>query len=846
MTQVELPSSVATPKPPPGNLPGSLTSFIGRQQETAEVKHLLSQHRLLTLTGPGGAGKTRLALQVAQELHSEYRDGVWLVELAALSDPSLVPQALAAVLGVSEQTGQPLSDSLVTHLRPRHTLLLLDNCEHLLDACARLSATLLAACPGLRLLATSREPLGVPGEGVWAVPPLSLPAPRPWHGPASGPESIASYEQSEAVALFVARARSAAPDFALTVENGPWVAEICRRLDGLPLALELAAARVRALSVRQIAEHLDNRFQLLTSRLRVGPQRHQTLEATLDWSHDLLSTEERVLLRRLAVFASGWTLAAAEQVCAGNGLQPQEVLDLLTNLVDKSLVIVESRPGRWRYHHLETIRQYAHRQLLAAGEDASARDKHLDYYLQWAESSVPNLYAADQPEWLEHFDTEHDNLRAALDWSRDKGDGKSNFRLAIACGRFWQSRGYFLEGQERLQATLQGLGTPQLSEERAMALVWAAELAYAQSDYAMTTLMAEESVAIARHLDPAAKPILTWALTLLGRATTEMGEYDKATPLFEEALAIYHSLDDKVGIASMLMELGWAVMRAGDSKRAEAYLFESLQLSRQLGDIFLLGFDLSALGELAIRQGDFERARTLLEESLAHRQKLGDQWGMAISLGSLGWAALRQQHFNQARELLSQSLTIRLAINDQGGIAWCLEKLAEVIALEVQGISSAHRPRALEKCVCLLGVAHHLRASLNSTIDAADLPAYNQLLDGLRTTLDPISFNACWDKGIHLPLSAARDLALESVSWPAGAAASPGAQQVYGGLSVRERQTAALIAQGKSNREIAEIMTVGVKTVETYVTRILNKLGFDSRVQVAVWAVEAGLLPTND
>ncbi len=848
MTQSPAVSSQDRFEPLPGNLPGELSSFIGRTTEIAKVRQMLAEYRLLTLTGPGGCGKTRLALRVASEARVDYPDGVWLVEFAALSDETLVPQTVAAVLEVSAQAGLPISNALAAHLRDRRALLVFDNCEHVLTTCAHLTAMLLAACPDVRVLATSREALGVPGEGAWSVPPLSLPAVQPWQSPASAAETLITYGQAEATQLFVARARAAVSWFELTIENGPWVAEVCRRLDGMPLAIELAAARVRTFSVRDIAERLDHRFQLLTGSLRTVSQRQQTLEATLDWSHDLLSEMERIVFRRLAVFTSGWTLAAAEAVCVGGEIAAADVMDLLSKLVDKSLVVVESQPNRWRYRFLETIRQYAHDRLWAAGAADVVRDRHLQYFLQWAETNAPHLYEAGQSEWLERFNVEHDNLRAALDWSSyARGKGESNLRLTTACSRFWQSRGYFLEGSKRLQAVLDRDETPQRSEGRAQVLIWAAELAYVQSDYAVTTAMAEEGLAIVRELNLAARPLLTWSLNLLGRAATETGEYARAARLFEEALAINRELDDKAGIANMLMELGWAVMRAGDSARAETYLRESLLLSRQFGDIFQLGFALSALGELAIRQGRLDQAKNLLEESLTHRQSLGDQWGTAISLGSLGWIALQQQDFGQARDILGASLTIRMAINDKGGSAWCLEKLAEVIAREAQSLPAAHRRPALDRAVCLLGVAHHLRAPLNSAIDEADLPAYNRLLGELRAALGSIAFDAFWDEGSQLPLPKARDLALESVILPADAAPSK-AQQTrldYGGLTTRERETAVLIAQGKSNREIAALMTVGVKTVETYVTRILNKLGLESRVQIAVWAVEKGLASTR-
>lgn len=827
------------------NLPVSLSSFIGRHREMAEVKRLLAEYRLLTLTGAGGCGKTRLALQVAGGLQGSTLDGVWLVEFAPLVDGDLVPQALVAVLGVRERPGQSLSRSLIEYLQRRELLLLFDNCEHLIEDCARLAAALLAACPGVRLLATSREPLGIPGEGVWSVPPLSLPAPQPWRSPAAVQESLAVYRESEAIQLFLARARAVMPTFELTVDNGPWLAEVCRRLDGIPLALELAAARLRTLTVRQIAEHLDDRFQLLTSRLRTVPQRHQTLEATLDWSHELLSEEERVVLRRLSVFASGWTLAAAEAVCAGDGIGATDIVDILSNLVDKSWVMVDRSPTGRRFHYLETIRQYAHQKLVAVGQVDGMRDKHLDYFLQWAETSATKLYDADQSEWLELFNAEHDNLRAALDWSCC-GEGKReiNLRLVAACGRFWHLRGYFREGRERLEAALNAVDAAKRSEARAWALVWIAELAYAQSDYAVTGSMAEEGMAIGRELDVAGKSILAWALNLLGRVATEMGDYSKAAEFFEEALAIYREIGYLAGIASILMELGWTALRGGDNQRAEAYLYESVPLSRQSKDIFLLGFALSALGELAIRQGSFDQANDLLKECLTYQRTLNDQWGAGISLGLLGLAALRQHDVSRARKMLGESLTIRMAIDDKGGIAWSLEKMAEVMTLEAQTLSAAHRRRGLDKAVCLLGAADNIRAPLNSVIDKSDRPAYERLLGELRAGVGLAAFEASWEVGRRLSLAEASDLALESIVPPADSPALSKDQPAAiasSGLTARELETARLIAQGKSNREIAAAMTVGVKTVETYVTRILNKLGFSSRVQIATWAIEKGL-----
>jgi len=385
----------------PNNLPRQLTSFIGREREMAEVKRLLTTTRLLTLTGSGGCGKTRLALQVAADLVEEFANGVWLVELAALTDPALVPQAVASALGVREEPGRPLLATLSDYLKAKRLLLLLDNCEHLVAACAYLAEALLRACPHLRILATSREALNIAGETVWRVPSLSLP--DLLHLP-----SVEHLTQYEAVRLFIERALISRPDFVLTSQGAPSVAQVCHRLDGIPLAIELAAARVKVLSVEQIAARLDNRFRLLTSGSRTALPRQKTLRAAIDWSYDLLSETERMVLRRLSVFAGGWTLEAAEAICVGEGIEWHEVLDPLMQLVDKSLVMMEEQGGTVRYRLLETVRQYGRDKLPASGEADVVRGRHRDWYLALAERAEPELLGSNQAVWLERLETEHD------------------------------------------------------------------------------------------------------------------------------------------------------------------------------------------------------------------------------------------------------------------------------------------------------------------------------------------------------------------------------------------------------------------------------------------------------
>jgi predicted ATPase/DNA-binding CsgD family transcriptional regulator len=830
------------------NLPSPLSPFIGRTQALAEIRRLLSEQRLVTLTGPGGCGKTRLALQVALEAGSAYADGAWLVELAALTNPELLPQTIATVLGVREETGHSWLQSLIDHLRTRQVLLLLDNCEHLVEACAQLCAALLTDCPEIRLLTTSREVLRVPGEAVWLVPPLSLPELQPWRSPDTEREAFLVYEQSEAIQLFAARAVAASNAFTLTVQNASWVADICRRLDGLPLAIELAAARIRAFSVREIAERLDDRFRLLSGGPRTVALRHQTLEAMLDWSYDLLPASEQSLLRWLAVFVGGWTLEDAEGVCAG-AIEPAGVLPAMANLVDKSLVVVEQSAGETRYRYLETIRTYAQLELEQAGEGVQARDRHLDFFVRWAESGALQLAGLEQPLWITRFAAQHDNLRSALEWSQKKaGKSEAGLRLTAACGHFWRLRSLLSEGRSRLTAALAQPDAQEPTLARARAVLWAANLAYLQSDFAVTHRLAEEGLAISRGLGPEGRASQAKALDLLGELCTETGDYQQMPAYFEESLAIFRELEDKPGIADLLMQFGWAAMRVGDYDQAAPLLAECLHLFREMGASVQLANALGGSGELAIRQGAYAQATHLLEESLALRRELGDLWGIAGSLGSLGWLALLQRDFSRMRKLLGESLAIRLDLGERGGLAWCLEKLAEAIVIQAQPLPVQRRRQEFMRAVRVLSAAQALRQSVNSVVDPADQLAYDHLLISLRESLDKVLFNEAQAAGMALPVQSAIDLALSPPLTPPGSDPLSDEQAIktqYGGLSRREREVVSWVAQGKTNREIAEIMVVRPRTVETYITRILNKLGFNSRVQIATWAIGAGLPISN-
>ncbi len=819
-----------------GNLPALLSSFIGRTNEIGEVRQLISTSRLVTLTGAGGSGKTRLSLKVASELSIEFEQGVWFVELASIIDPELVPQTIATSLNIREQSGRSLMDILIDLLSASDMLLVIDNCEHLVSACAQFAEMILQKCPELKILATSREALGITGEIVWIVPPLSLPIQQPWTNPGSAQDALSHYEESESVQLFVTRAVANSPEFQMTTENGAWVADICRRLDGMPLAIELAAARVRSLSVQQIAQRLDDRFHLLTGGSRTAPHRQQTLESAVDWSYALLSPTEQKVLQRLSVFAGGMTLEAAEWMCSD---KDESVLDVLSHLVDKSLLTVDKpEGGETRYRLLETIRQYAYEKLAEAGEVDEFKTRHLNYFVQWAEKAESVFYPANQLTWLKQCDIEHDNLRAALALSLTSEDKVDlGLRLAIGLNGFWHARGYYSEGRVQYAALLEKLKTPDRLEMRAKALHLTSELAFMQTDYPATRALIEESLSIYRKLGVAGRTGLASVLIQLGDMSRQLGSYETAFSWLDEGLRLMRELNDMGGVVQALWQLGYYFVSTGDYRQAEQYFTEALPVSRQAGFEYHTTVILSGLAELAVRQHDFGRAANFEEESLMLRRENGEKWGVAVSLGNFAWIAICQHDLSKATTLLLESLAIRREIEDIGGSAWCLEKLAKIRILHGQKKSRSQSIDDFCHATRLFGAASALRTPVGSVVDQADLPEYEHDIEVLRKTLGRKSFMNLWAEGEAMPL----DEVINEVLVESGKEQMPNEQEKFGGLTERERQVARLIAQGKSNREIAEAMTVGVKTVETYITRILNKLGFDSRVQIATWVIEKDL-----
>ena len=773
------PPRAPRPDATPSNLPAPLTGFVGRGWERHEVAELLATTRLLTLTGPGGCGKTRLALEVAGEVAAAYPDGVWLVELAALGDAALLTGTIAAALGVQEQE-QPVCATLRDFLRPREVLVLLDNCEHLVDACAALATDLLQGCPSLRILATSREALGITGETVWRVPGLAVP-------PMEAPLRPASLLRFEAVQLLRARARAGRPDFALTEGNAAAVMQICQRLDGLPLAIELAAARLATLPADVVAARLDDRFGLLTGGSRTALPRQQTLRATMAWSYELLTATEQRLLRRLSVFTGGCDLEAATALCAEDGATDRDVLDLLDSLIRKSLVGLEERDGAGRYRLLETVRQYGRERLEECGEADEAHDHHLNWYLALAEAAERELTGPDQATWLTRLTLEHDNLRAALGRARDRREGEHGVRLAAALWRFWYVHGSSSEGRHWLEGLLSlhesGAGAGAIAPARAMALYGASVLAAEQGDYRRAEALSAESLALYERLDDTmgrtralnvranvaryqgdharaaalyeecltmfralgATPSVAVMLNNLGSMAIEQGAYRHAATLLAESLAIKRAAGDSRGIARALLNLGEVSRYQDDQDRARPLYEESMLLSRELGDEIGVALALNNLGDVARAQGAYERAMALYTESLSVFQDAGDKHFSALARTNLGHAAHALGETGRAAALYRESLAVYRGVGDKVGMAGCLAGVAGVRA------ARGHARQAARLCA----VVTALRDTIGAYAAPVDRAAHDRTVAATRAALSAEEWTDAWAAGRALSLEQA-------------------------------------------------------------------------------------------
>jgi non-specific serine/threonine protein kinase len=722
------------PGPARAHLPRQLSTFVGREREIAQVREALAASALVTLTGAGGVGKTRLALQVAAELAPAFRDGVRLVDLAPLGDPELVPQEVATALEVHEQAERPLAAVLVDHLRTRSLLLLLDNCEHLLPAAAALAEQLLRHCPDLRILATSREGLGVPGEALRAIPPLALPAP----GTTVDHDELV---RIEAVRLFAERVASVLPGFRVTERTAPAVVEICCRLDGIPLAIELAAARTKAIGVDEVAARLDDRFRLLTGGSRTALPRHQTLRGVLDWSHRLLTDGERVLFRRLSVFAGGFTLDAVERVGTGGPVARPAVADLLTRLVEQSLVVFDPGEGEPRYRLLETIRQYAQGALVESGEAEETRRAHLECYLDLAERAEAQLRAPGQTAWLARLGAEHENLRAALGWGVARPDCTSAaLRLGAALRWYWYIRGPVHEGRHWLARALASPAEA-AAPVRARALAGLGMMAWRANDFAQAREALEASLALARTLDDG--PMQAFALHHL--AHVEMmqvaGGAPRAAEMWEDSVNRFRKSGDAWGTAWSLRCLGDNLRVYGTTALAVARLEESLALLREVGDAWLIGHVLLSLGAIAREQGDHARAGALVEESLAIGSDVGDSYYVATVQRELGHVARARGDHARAATLYRASLAAFREHGDTYEAARVLEGLA-TLALARSLAEDAAR---------LLGAAHALRVAIGAALRPSDAADHHPTVAKAREALGEARYLAAFAEGCGSP-----------------------------------------------------------------------------------------------
>jgi predicted ATPase/DNA-binding CsgD family transcriptional regulator len=756
-----------------GALPAEFTRFVGRRRELAEVKRLLSGGRLVTLTGIGGVGKTRLALRAAADLSRAFRDGVHLVELAELRDPALLRHTVAGALGLREQASDGQTSSLVEYLAPRQVLLVLDNCEHLIDGCAALAGE-----PQLRILATSGQSLGVSGENVVLVPSLAMPDPD---GPPPTPQAL---EQYEAVTLFVERATAAVPTFAVTEQNCAAVAALCRGLDGIPLALELAAVRLRALSPAEILGRLSSRYGLLTRGDPTAPARQQTLRASMNWSWELCSAQERTLWARLAVFTGGFELDSVEGVCSDEHLPPAAVLDVVASLVDRSVLGREEYGSHVRYRMLETIRQYGEEKLEEQGELHTWRRRHRDWYAELAARAEGDWISPRQLEWGARLRREHPNLRAALEFSvADPGEAAASMRIASALEQHWVAWGRMSEGRHWLDRAL--AHPTAIPVERARALRLDAWLALLQSDTNEAARMLDEARPLAEAAgDDVAR---AYVLQTSGMLAMFQGDLSSAVDLLDQAMAVFRSAGHVMGQIHTAFLLGMNLGLAGALERAIEAHRECLALAEPLGEFWFRSYSLWALGLDAWRTGDQPRAAALEKDSLRMKRDLDDQVGIALCLEALAWLATTEHDAERSPTLLGAADAI-----------W-----------QVVGMSLTEIP---------------FFATYRAEGEAA-----------ARQRLPERAFEAAFRRGAQLTATDAIALALEEV---VPARAKPATSEESTGLTRRELEIAELVAQGMSNKAIAGRLVISTRTVETHVDHILTKLAFTSRSQIAAWMGE--------
>jgi predicted ATPase/DNA-binding CsgD family transcriptional regulator/tetratricopeptide (TPR) repeat protein len=862
-----------------GNLPAEPNSFVGRERDLAELALLLTDVRALTLCGPGGIGKTRLALRLAADLAPDYPDGTWLAELADLGDPELVARRVAHTLGIREEPDRSLTETLTDALRSRHLLLILDTCEHLVDACASLVQQLLAGCRWVRVIATSREPLRVRGEQVWRVPPLELPAFL---------ESMPAEEmlEHEAVRLFTDRAAAVRPGFTLSAENAEPVARLCRMLDGIPLAIELAAARIRALAVEQVADRLSDRFQLLASGDRTAPLRQQTLRAAVDWSYELLTPEEQALLRRLSVF-SGWNLEMAEEVCADEQIPADDVLDLLAALIDKSLVSLDGEvTGDARYRLLDTIGEYAADRLAASGEREIIRTAHREYLMRLGESIVSRAFLSGDPPWRERvamyhrIEVERANYRAALAECLERGDADRGLRLCVALRSPWVSYGDVTEGIGWFDKFL-ALDARVPPRVQARALVCRGELAFELQDYATAGTCARAGLELFQSSDGPREAAEAGALRLLGLVSMRAGQVDAAMASVVASVAAARAARDNWEEGLALAVRATVIARTGELAEAERAFEEALEVIRD-NNGWGVAQTLYGFGTLARQRGDNAGALQHFRSALALYQEIDARPEIARCLAGIGWVAMAQLDLDLAAGSLAESLQLSLATGQRLAIARGIDAFAALAVMRDD----------LAAAVRLAAAGAGLRAAISQGSVRSGGSRVEALLESARQRLGSQAVSALVAEGqamtAHEAVTFALRLRARSAAHGAGTsppashdvpaagqpgppgpaangspgggaapvsfgpgsfgadryAAPPGTSNGPAGpaapsvLTSRELQIADLIARGLSNRGIAAELTISPATAARHVANIFGKLGFTSRAQVAAWAAE--------
>jgi predicted ATPase/DNA-binding CsgD family transcriptional regulator len=830
-------------------LRAELTAFVGREQEVARLQAVLGKTRLLTLVGAGGVGKTRLALKLASDSAEHYPDGVLLIELAGLLDPALVVPAVASTMGIVERRGRTLLATLTEAMRAQRLLLVLDNCEHLVEACAELVHVLLRSTAELCILATSREPLGVTGETIWSVPPLSLREP---HAP------VHEQLESDAVRLFIDRAQAAGPGFELTERNGRTVVEICRVLDGIPLALELAAAKLRVLSPEEVLDRLQHGLSLLATGSRTVPERQRTLAAAIDWSYAQLTDREQLLFTRLSVFAGGWTLAAAETVCAGNGIDQSEVLELLISLTDKSLVLVESQTDNGRFRLLEPLRQYAAERLSAASaaERARCRDRHAAFFIAsasesfapWWEASISQLRAADmrRPGVLERWESDYDNVRTAFSWLLENDAADRAQVLAAAFWQFWSLRGYFTEGRSWLQQVLELPGGA--VSKRIRILLGAGFLAFRHDNLPSAQKYDEEALTLARNTND--RVALAIASFRLGDVARAQGDYEAARSYSQAALDASLAAGHAGLEAWSRCGIGNVALAEGDCAEARSWLEPSLAIFREQANQFGMAVTARRLGAALYRLGDRVAGRCLLEEGLAGHREFGDRWQAALALLDLAAVSLHEGDHPSAWQFLSEGLRLAHSFGDQGRVWWYLRGFAHLAAVQGQPYRAVRLSSAANALSDRMRGArlndHSWRPyGWNSPIAAAaigiDFPALEGHLAAARTHLDERLFQEAVAAGRGLSVDDAVAVALTPEA-SAHEATFNEADALPFGLTRRELQVVRLAAEGKTNRQIAEELVLSDKTVKRHLDNVFGKLGVSSRAAATAAVIRAQLV----